>query len=185
MDRQERGQFASWPDYLRSFYNQKFAFTWSDLIKKTFLEKDVYEEEKDVYEESFTKIQALLPYCPPEKYLVHGDFGFDNLLLDRQRVTAVLDWAEMRFGDFLYDVAYLDFWSKKIPYGDLWKISCETDGRPVPHFEERMVCYMLHIGLSSLATAAMTKDERAYIRARERMRSVLKPGRRSVTDWTQ
>jgi hygromycin-B 4-O-kinase len=178
MDARGEGRFESWEEYLLAFHNQKFAFTWPGLLAETFLERDVYE---DLVE----RIERLIPYCSRQKYLVHGDFGFDNVTSDGRRITGVFDWAESRLGDFIYDVAYLDFWSKEIPYGDLWRDFARARGLDVPHFEERMVCYMLHIGLGGLAIAAITDDRRSYVRTRERTRSVLTPGRRSKSDWTQ
>ena len=173
------GLFSDWPNYLLSQYNQKFDQQWIDLARRTFLEKDVYQT-------FFKEMEQLLPYCPAEKYLVHGDFGFDNVVSDGQRITGVLDWAECRLGDYVYDIAYLDFWSRQIPYGQLWQDYAAAQGYDVPYFAERIRCYMLNIGLGSLVIAAAQEDERDYIRVRERTCSVLQqPGRRSPTDWTQ
>jgi hygromycin-B 4-O-kinase len=166
------GRFASWNQYLLSFYDQKFAFAWPELIHQTFLEQEVYQT-------FFNAMKPLLAYCPTEKYLVHGDFGFDNVLSDGQHITGVLDWADARLGDFVYDLAYLDFWSKDIPYGALWQEEATASGNRVPHFEERMRCYMLHIGLQGLAIAELTANKPSYVRIRERTRAVLQPGRRS------
>ena len=80
-------------------------------------------------------------------------------------------------------MAYLDFFGKGISYGDLWREYAEARGLQVPHFEERMRCYMLHEGLG-MAVAALREDRRFYVRARERTRSVLLPARRAPTDWT-
>ena len=177
-DANGNGHFASWSEYLRSLYNQKFAYDWREIARHTFLEHDVFAAW-------FETMERLLPYCAREKYLIHRDFGFNNVISDGKRITGVLDWAEFGLGDFLYDVANLDFFSKGIPYGALWLELAIRHGRAVPHFEERMICYMLNIGLGSMAIAAVQGDEKSYIRCRERTRSVLKPGRRSVSDWTQ
>jgi hygromycin-B 4-O-kinase len=173
-----KGLFPSWEVYLRSFYNQKFSFDWSYLVGETMLESDVYEALMDTFD-------GLLSYIPQKKWLVHGDFGFDNVFSDGNLITGILDWAEALLGDILYDVAYLDFWSKEIPYGKLWHEHNRAQDLEVPYFEECIRCYMLHIGLGSLAIAALTDDHRSYLRVRERTRSVLLPGRRSSSDWTQ
>ncbi|MEO5839878.1 MAG: phosphotransferase family protein [Acidimicrobiales bacterium] len=39
-----------------------------------------------------------------ERVIVHGDFGFHNLLVTRDRVTAVLDWELATIGDPLVDL---------------------------------------------------------------------------------
>ena len=48
----------------------------------------------------------LLAHRPPgeEHVIVHGDFGFHNLLVARDRVTAVLDWELATIGDPLVDL---------------------------------------------------------------------------------
>jgi hygromycin-B 4-O-kinase len=172
------GRFQSWREALQSFLNLKFEQTWRDLAQHTFLEADLYAAW-------LREMERLLPYCPEDKHLVHGDFGFDNVISDGRQITGVLDWAEYGLGDFVYDVAYLDFWSKEIPYGALWHEQATSQGRAVLHYEERMRCYMLHIGLEGMRIAAAQGNEREYIRVRERTRSVLSPDRRSPTDWTQ
>jgi aminoglycoside phosphotransferase (APT) family kinase protein len=50
----------------------------------------------------------LLDHLPPdgEHCIVHGDYGFHNLLVDRARVTAVLDWELATVGDPLADLAF-------------------------------------------------------------------------------
>jgi hygromycin-B 4-O-kinase len=99
-----------------------------------------------------------------------------------QRIAGVLDWAESRLGDFIYDIAYLDFWSEEIPYGALWSKYAASKGYDIPYFEERMRCYMLHVGLGSLAIAALKGDEEDYVWVKERTRAVLQPGRRLASD---
>ncbi|MFN8475010.1 MAG: aminoglycoside phosphotransferase family protein [Anaerolineae bacterium] len=173
-----RGLFESWPEYLLSLYNQKKDYDWNALPNHPLLEWDVFLA---LYEE----MRRFLDYCPAQKYLVHGDYGFDNVVGQAGQVTGVLDWAEMRLGDFLHDVANLDFYSKRVPYGDIWCARAAARGQEVPHFEERMRCYMLHIGLGAMLIAAANQDRRDYIREKARTESVLLPGRRSPTDWTQ
>jgi aminoglycoside phosphotransferase (APT) family kinase protein len=48
----------------------------------------------------------LLEHRPPveDRVIVHGDFGFHNLLVARDRVTAVLDWELATIGDPLVDL---------------------------------------------------------------------------------
>ena len=166
LDTQGVGLFASWPDYLRSFYNQKFSFAWETLFETTFMERDLAEQLRQ-------QMEALLPFCPIEKYLVHGDFGFDNVISDGQAITAVLDWAEMRYGDFVYDVAYLEYWSDEIRYGDLFRTYWAEQNQSLPNFAERMSCYLLHIGLGSLVIAAIHHNEPAYQRVKARTWAAL------------
>jgi len=177
-DANGNGRFDSWPEYLLAFYNQKFPHRWPALAQHPFWEKDVHEVLSG-------EMKRLLPYCPCNRRLIHCDYGFDNIISDGQRITGVLDWADCGLGDYVFDVAWLDFFSKEIPYGQLWREYAASQGEDMPYFEERMRCYMLWIGLDSMASVAIKENERSYVRHRERTRSVLLPGRRSASDWTQ
>jgi aminoglycoside phosphotransferase (APT) family kinase protein len=57
--------------------------------------------------------QWLLANRPPtdERVLVHGDFGFHNLLVTADHVTAVLDWELATIGDPLVDlIGFVKSW---------------------------------------------------------------------------
>lgn len=170
-DASGNGRFACWQDYLNSFYNQKFSFTWEQLFRHTFMEPELYQIVTAV-------IQNDSPLCSTAKHWVHGDFGFDNIMSDGQKVTGVLDWAESRLGDYVYDIAYLEFWSKGIPYKQLWLESVEAQqlSLSLTNFEARMQCYMLHIGLGSLAIAALQNDMEDYTQVKARIQKILDEG---------
>jgi hygromycin-B 4-O-kinase len=159
------GRFASWKDYLLSFYNQKFPFTWEELFDRTCMERSLFER-------CFSVMQDYLPFCAKDKYWVHGDFGFDNVMSDGKEITGVLDWAESRLGDFVYDIAYLEFWSKNIPYKRLWLEWAEDHRLSISHFEERMRCYLIHIGLAGLAIAAIREDTEDYTKVKARLQAI-------------
>lgn len=160
------GRFASWEEYLLSFYNQKFAFTWEELFDRTCMEQEVYEKY-------LSTLQHYLPFCVTDKYWIHGDFGFDNVMSHGKQITGVLDWAESRLGDFVYDIAYLEFWSKKIPYKKLWLEWAKCQRLSIANFKERMWCYGIHIGLSSLAIAAIQGDIGDYNQIKVRLESLV------------
>ncbi|MBD3884699.1 aminoglycoside phosphotransferase family protein [Phormidium tenue FACHB-886] len=163
-DASGNGRFSSWKNYLLSFYNQKLSFTWRELFERTCMEQKICEVYSCV-------IQEYLPLCSRMKCWVHGDFSFDNVMSDGRKVTGVLDWAESRLGDFVYDIAYLEFWSEGIPYKKLWQEWSEGKQLDLCNFEQRMQCYMLHIGLGSLAIAAIVDDAEDYAQVKARMRT--------------
>jgi hygromycin-B 4-O-kinase len=41
---------------------------------------------------------------------VHGDMVNHNVLVQDPRITAVIDWGNALYGDWLYDAAWLIFW---------------------------------------------------------------------------
>jgi aminoglycoside phosphotransferase (APT) family kinase protein len=69
-------------------------------------------------------IAYLDSHVPPEGEgtIVHGDFRLDNLLVEDDQVTAVLDWEMSTLGDPLTDVALL------LAYQQLAEASPGTDG---------------------------------------------------------
>ncbi len=166
------GRFPSWEGYLRSFYNQKFDNDRPAPFAGGILEERLFRELE-------AEMIGRLPACRGYRAILHGDYGFDNVMCRNGRVTGVLDWAEARLGDPLYDIACLDYWSR-LPLGDLWREQARHDP---PDFEARMVCYLLHIGLASMLISARLRDERDYRRVRDRTVSALSPGRRRPTDW--
>jgi aminoglycoside phosphotransferase (APT) family kinase protein len=58
-------------------------------------------------DELHDRLAASVPRSGPPA-IVHGDFRLDNLLVDDDQVTAVLDWEMATLGDPLTDVALLD-----------------------------------------------------------------------------
>jgi hygromycin-B 4-O-kinase len=149
------GLFADWRTYMLSLHNQKFDFDLQALVRDSFIESELFAS-------LYTEMESLLVYCPDEKWLMHGDFGFDNVISDGERITGVLDWAECGLGDFVSDIAYLQFWSDDLPYGTLWREYAAERGRVIPRFEERMRCYTIGIALGSMLIAAHFNNREEY-----------------------
>jgi hygromycin-B 4-O-kinase len=112
------------------------------------------------FEEAIGHLRALVAYAPEERHLIHSDLLNYNVLVSGDRITAVLDWGCSMYGDFLYDVAWLCFWSPWYPawhgidFGREAARHYESIGLDVPHFEERLRCCQVHIGLGGQAYSA-------------------------------
>jgi aminoglycoside phosphotransferase (APT) family kinase protein len=52
-------------------------------------------------------LRANAPNEPSCLQLVHGDYRLGNLIVDRQGITAVLDWEQTHLGDPIEDLAWL------------------------------------------------------------------------------
>ena len=162
---------SSWRSYLQNLaadeaHREKFAHYWQQLFQESMLEEEVFTR---VYQ----KMLGLLDYCPEERYLVHGDYGFDNVLAYEGKITAVLDWASSLYGDFLYDAAYLCFFSYQYDFLEIFRQFYTSKGYSIPFFEERMLCYTCFISLNVLKFFASAQLEREYFWARERITSLL------------
>jgi hygromycin-B 4-O-kinase len=109
------------------------------------------------FAEGLARLEALTRYCPEERHLIHSDLLNFNVLVADGCISAVIDWGCAMYGDFLYDLAWLLFWSPWYP--DWAAIDFQGEaalhyasiGLDVPHFEERLSCYQIHIGLAAQA----------------------------------
>jgi hygromycin-B 4-O-kinase len=66
----------------------------------------------------------------------------------------VLDWSNAKYGDFLYDVAYLDWQSPDRGYRERYRALYAGRGQRVPRFDARVSCYQAWIGLDALRFCA-------------------------------
>jgi hygromycin-B 4-O-kinase len=112
------------------------------------------------FEEAYARLQALAGRLPEERCLIHSDLLHYNVLVQGDRISGVLDWGCAKYGDFLYDLAWLCFWQ---PWYPAWQgIDFRQEaarhyaaiGLDVPHFEARLRCCQLHIGLDGQAYQA-------------------------------
>ncbi|WP_420642626.1 phosphotransferase family protein [Candidatus Leptofilum sp.] len=151
------GQSASWPDFLLKVGQEEedgFYGHWHHLFEDSFLERPLFDQ-------LYAEMQRLFSYLPTERWLVHGDYGYNNVLAEGEKVTAVLDWANAKFGDFLFDVAYLTT-SATIDYVAAFQQFYRTHNREVPHFLERIRCYQCYISLDGLRFFAKTDSRDGY-----------------------
>jgi hygromycin-B 4-O-kinase len=142
-----------WPAFLDAFARDHdepgFWHGWRSLFEGSFLERDLWEG-------LYARFRALLGATADPGRLVHGDFGYDNVLIDGRRITAVLDWGNSRRGDPLWDQAYITFWLPRIAptladrYGHL------------PDYPARMRLYHLRMALDGLRFYARTGARPAY-----------------------
>lgn len=159
------GLFPGWRASLAQIREEEpewdFYGKWHTLFETTFLERDLFD---DLY----TRMLGLLDFCPEERWLVHGNYGFGNVLAREGRVAAVLDWIDAKYGDFVYDLAWLDFWAPRRDYPGRYLHRRPVDSPEIPRFAERLRCYELYIGLDALRFFAKAGREDAYRFARER-----------------
>jgi hygromycin-B 4-O-kinase len=163
------GLFATWRAYLGSIEDETrpgFWQGWRRLFDETFLEPAVWER-------AHAWMTALLPRCPETRHLLHGDFSGTNVLSDGQRITAVIDWAASRYGDFLFDVAYQDWQSPARCYREHFRALYAARDQDVPDFDARVDCYCSWIGLDSLRFCAHTGQADQYAQAKQRLLALI------------
>lgn len=165
-DEHGNANYGSWPEYL---YKLPYHFQYvanhlqgQELIKKATIEM------------ALERYTALLHYCPNIHHLIHGDFGFNNVLSDGEQITGVLDWELGRYGDWLFDDAWLTFWGTEINYAQILQRHYDQKKIKVPHFRQRLLCYMLHVGLESLHFFSESQQGDKYDWTEKRLLSILK-----------
>ena len=169
-DEKDAGLYPSWSDSLLSVVEEgdedSFYGKWHRMFDETLLDK-VY------FHDILARMTALLKYCPEERYLVHGDFGFGNVLAEAGKVTAVLDWAEARYGDFLYDVAWLDLGMPEMDFRSRFRDFYRAKGRDISRYEDRIACYQFYFSLDSQRWYAKTGQSEANDWMKDRIALVI------------
>jgi hygromycin-B 4-O-kinase len=163
-------EFHNWKASLTNIAKEEdeadFYGNWYSLFSETFLEKELFDS-------LHARMVRLVEYLPEERYLVHGGYGLGNILAKEGKITAVLDWLNARFGDFLFDVAYLDFWSPDDGWRERFRQHYEQTAKATPNYEERILCYECYIALESFRFYAKDRDKQSYDWARARILSLL------------
>jgi hygromycin-B 4-O-kinase len=115
------------------------------------------------FEEGYARMRDLVDACPEERHLVHDDLINFNVLVDGDKISAVLDWGSSKYGDFVYDIAKLVFhrpwypaW-RNIDFAAEAREHYDAIGLDVADFTERLTCYALRIGLDDMGYNAYRK----------------------------
>jgi hygromycin-B 4-O-kinase len=154
-----RTSHPSWREWLLRFVDEpatRGAPGWRELLRDS-------PTERRSFEEGYERLVELAEPCPEVRHLFHDDLINRNVLVDGDRITAVLDWGSSKYGDPLYDLANLVFYT---PWFPQWRhidfaaealAHYESIGLAVPNFAERLRCYTLRIALDGIAYSAFRK----------------------------
>lgn len=154
-----RTSHASWREWLLRFVDEpstRGAPGWRELLRDR-------PTEVRSFEEGYERLVQLAEPCPEVRHLFHDDLVNRNVLVDGDRISAVLDWGSSKYGDFLYDIANLVFYTPWFPYWRNIDFAAEAHthydsiGLAVPRFAERLKCYTLRIALDGIAYSTFRK----------------------------
>jgi hygromycin-B 4-O-kinase len=115
------------------------------------------------FHQAFERLKQLAHRYAVERHMIHSDLLNRNVLIAHDRLSAVLDWGNAMYGDFLYDLAWFSFWSPWYPamQGIDWEAEARQHfasvGLAVANMEERFLCCKIHIGLDAQAYNAFTQ----------------------------
>lgn len=153
-DANKLGKYSSWEEQMIEYMELDSWVTLSEKCK--FLQIDVLESLKN---EFYTLNKFLKNYS----YFLHGDFGRSNILVKNRKITGIIDWSEAMFGDFLWDLAWLSFWPRKIGLMDeYYEFNKNNKDLNFTYFSERMKIYKIIIVIHTLLFAAKKNDLETY-----------------------
>jgi hygromycin-B 4-O-kinase len=115
------------------------------------------------FDQVYGELQRHVDRLPNERYLVHSDLLNFNVLVDRERVSGLIDWGSALYGDFVWDIAWFTFWQpwypawRDVDFAQLAQAHYASIGLTVPRFGERLRCCELAIGLDGMAYQAFTR----------------------------
>ncbi|MFC6712476.1 phosphotransferase [Branchiibius cervicis] len=120
-------------------------------------------------------LHGLVDGVEPPRSFVHSDLLHGNVLAaaDGSRIEAIFDWGCLFAGDYLYDIAWLDFWAPWHPglaAHDVPALARQRFAGSDPQaglFDVRLRACAVHIGLCHLAYFAFV-DNPAQIAATDR-----------------
>ena len=104
----------------------------------------------------FIQFRTNLPCASEQRRLLHGDPAFNNMLVDNDQVTAIIDWAQFGYGDWMSDFARLDFWHPG-RYGDS-KVFATKYGLDANNLQERKALYWATNALWTIEFADKAKN---------------------------
>jgi hygromycin-B 4-O-kinase len=137
------------------------------------------KEIEEVYRRGRQRLLDLIPFCPEERHLVHNDLLHENLIMQENRVAAVIDWGCALWGDFLYDLAMYTTWQFYYPsmtgidFIEAARQAFQAKNVPLLYFRERLQCYEIHLLLDSLVYNTWKEDPINLGITVQRMKEIL------------
>ena len=140
------GTYESLTEYVIDFFDKEqkgFWKDWYELFEDSSLN---YNSFNSLYKE----MVSLLKYCEDKRYIVHGDFHFGNIITDISKVTGVIDWGNVMYGDFIFDIGTIHMQFPKYNIDKLFREYYKNKKINISNYEERFICNSLIKGLDAL-----------------------------------
>ncbi len=178
-DARGAASLASWGDFLLAVSVDdatRRTHGWRDQLRATRFGDAAFVEG----EAALRTLVASLPAI--DRTVVHADLINRNVLVDAPshgRIAAVFDWGCSLYGDFLYELAWMQMWEPWYPaMADadvVGTITRHLRAREpaTPAFDARLRACLLHIGLDHVAYNAWTGDLDTLGRVIDRTRSFV------------
>lgn len=149
--------YSSWREYLLSVAEDvpgAHCAGWRARLER-------FPTSERAFREACGELQRLTArledHGPTPRHVVHTDLLHRNVLVENDRIAAVLDWGNSILGDFLYDLATFTFYAAWYPamegldWAGVLRRHLAGAGREAEHFGLRLRCCELHLGLGDMA----------------------------------
>ncbi|MBP6042208.1 phosphotransferase [Candidatus Saccharibacteria bacterium] len=155
-----QGEHTSWHEFLIDVaYDRpdRKIYGWKDNLKDSPVGDKPFNT-------AYASLMVLAKGLPEARSLIHNDLLNFNVLVNDHQITAVIDWGNAMYGDFLYDLAQFTFWGPlhEPVKGVDWEAEAlahyKAIGLDIPMFKERLQCCMIHIGLDAQKYRAYKQD---------------------------
>ncbi|HEV2527410.1 MAG TPA: phosphotransferase [Thermomicrobiales bacterium] len=148
------GQSASWRQSHLDQFDPARPGYWHDWRRR------LADSPMDwaTFDEWHGRLPDLLARCPETRALVHGDYGYNNLLVHEGRVSAVIDWSIARWGDPLYDVAWLSAFPMPIDPRPALDAAFGHYGENAADYARRVATYRAIVYLDTMRSFAGRND---------------------------
>lgn len=175
-NKNEEGQYSSWRDFLLSVGTddpRSKIHGWRAHLESS-------PQGIEFFDQISHKLKILVEKSCEERHLVHTDLLHFNVLVENNKISAVIDWGNAMYGDFLYDLANFTFWAPLHPA--IQKIDWKTrakqyfieKGIEIQDFEKRLCICELHIGLAGMAWNAHNKNWKELEATTKRIADLVK-----------
>ena len=145
--------------------------SWKDFLSICMHDFSIYRAnasnlglDPDFADRFMAQFQNNLQFASEERRLLHGDPGFDNMFVKDGHVAGIVDWAFMKYGDWMLDFAFLEFWWPG-RHGDLPSFA-EEFGLDAANLSQRKALYWaIHaLWTISWASKSNSREERSWLR---------------------
>jgi len=160
---EENGQaiYKTWREYLMSQVERYSWFTYSN------------QKWENIIWDLLELYRWLIAYTPSIRHLIHGDYGFWNILSNGDKISWVIDWQYSKYWDYLYDIAWISFCEPTIPFQELFFKHYTKQWFDVSHYKERIDCYKIHFWLSALKYFSEIGDRDELSKIEQRLIRIL------------
>lgn len=140
---QTGGEFSSWKDFLLAWQSPQ-----SESYKKLQIQMDTGHLQPTVLRDAQAATDELTTKTYEQRHLIHGDYQPYNILVEGGVVRAVLDWGNVKYGDFAYDIIWTSMHPPQVASEQELTDEYASTGFNMANIEKRLLAVKISIYVS-------------------------------------